>query len=77
MAAKVLKTLAEPGMMQKCLDSIASGQKQLKHVLDWAKVVRNYGKTQHQQEPTICFFDMEGQYHSQGDKTPPYSATIA
>jgi hypothetical protein len=68
MATKVLTTLAEPGMKEKCLESIASGSKD---VQDWTQVVRNYGKTG--RKPPICFFDMEGR----GAECPPYSATVA
>jgi hypothetical protein len=68
MAAKVRTTLAQSGMMQKCLASIKGGSQEVK---DWTRVVRNHGNTG--SNKPLCYVDIEGRA---GDVSPPYSATV-
>ena len=68
MAAKVRATLAQQGMMQKCLESIKGGSQE---VQDWAQVVRKHGKTGSNKQ--FCYVDIEGRA---GDECPPYSVSV-
>jgi vacuolar-type H+-ATPase subunit E/Vma4 len=58
MDSKVKATLAETGMMQKCIDSIASSP--YDELRDHAQQVRNYGTKWHLRKARACFVDMEG-----------------
>jgi hypothetical protein len=53
MAAEVTATLAEPGMMGKCFESMTGGSK---IVQGWTTIVRNYGKTKRKKQ--LFFLDM-------------------
>ena len=69
MASKVKATLAETGMMQKCIDSIASSP--YDELRDHAHMVRNYGTKWHLLKALVCFMDMEGSKTAQ-----PYSFSV-
>ena len=68
MATKLRETLAQTGMMQKCLESIKGGSKE---VQDWTRVVCNHGKTG--SNKPVCFVDIEGRA---GDECRPYSVSV-
>ena len=66
-AEKVIRTLATPGMQQKCRQSIATGSQACK---DLVKLVRTF-PGQGRPDDLLCYVDMEDV-----NEIPPYALTV-